>query len=128
MLGIQKEVRAVRDCHLTDDCRSQRHLDALNRVEAQQPELTIEVVEIQHRFERRPRQESLRRELLQRAHIDEQPVIADVLEGPERADRVAHAQPATLQVREQRCGGQRRFGVRGCRPGSHVVESERDKK
>jgi hypothetical protein len=49
-------------------------------------------------LEGRPRREILLRKLLERPHVDQQPVITDVFERIQRRRRVGYGQPAALQM------------------------------
>jgi hypothetical protein len=121
---IEEEVRPVPDGHLAHDGRAERHLDALDGVEREQAELAVEPVKLHHVVERGPRHEPLhpRGEVvrLQRPHVDQEPVVAHVLQHVQRRERVGNAQPARLQVPEQIGRGERRLCVRPFRDRRHT--------
>ena len=119
MRGIEVEVRPFEHRHLADDRRAQGDLDPLHRIQAEQAQLAIEVVEGQDVAEGRPRHETAQARrgigLLERPHVAEQPVVADVFQCVKRLDRIGDRQ-ATLNGMGQK-GRKRERGLGVGQPG-----------
>ena len=66
---------------LIDNCGPQRHFNSLYGIQTKEAKFSIEVVKRYHVFESCPDEESFGRKALDRPHVNEQPVISDVVKG-----------------------------------------------
>jgi len=92
-------------------CRSDRHFDSLQSIEHQQPELTVEDVEIQNVVEGYALPKVIRLCTPERDHVGRKPVVADTPDVSLRTPNIGDDQTTILHARHESSVAKGRFVV-----------------